>query len=312
MKLIVTLSLNSSVDVQWEVDEMVPVRKLRSSAPLQFPGAGGINVARVIKTLGGQSIAIHTAGWFTGHFFREMVEAHGLLTRTIPIAGATRTSATIYERSSGQEFRITPPGPELTEQEWQNCLSALSDYQTDYVVLTGSLPLGVPSDFYARAAHHAKQRNVRVILDTSGRPLFEALKEGAYLVKPNLHELEHLVGRKVSTPEDQEAICRQMVDQGKAEIVVLTLGDEGALLVSREENIRLTPPRVEVKSAVGAGDSFIAGITFGLAQGFSLRDAFTLGLATGTASVLTAGTELCRRDDVERLYREICGNDLTL
>jgi 6-phosphofructokinase 2 len=312
MKLIVTLSLNSSVDVQWEVDEMVPVRKLRSSAPLQFPGAGGVNVSRVIKTLGGQSIAIHTAGWFTGHFFREMVEAQGLLTRTIPIAGATRTSATIYERSSGQEFRITPPGPTLTEQEWRNCLSALSDYPTDYVVLTGSLPLGVPQDFYARAARLAKASNVRVVLDTSGQALFEALKEGAYLVKPNQHELEHLVGRKLPDPEDQETVCRQMVDDGKAEIVVLTLGDEGALMISKDERVRLKAPKVEVKSAVGAGDSFIAGITFGLAQGFAPREAFALGLATGTASVLTAGTELCRREDVERLYREICGDPLLL
>jgi 6-phosphofructokinase 2 len=312
MKPIITLSLNSSVDVQWEVDDMVPVRKLRSSAPLQFPGGGGVNVSRVIKTLGGQSIAIYTAGWFTGHFFREMVESHGLLTRTIPISGATRTSATIFERSSGQEFRITPPGPRLTEREWQNCLSAMFDYDADYVVLTGSLPLGVPNDFYARAARIAKDRGVRVVLDTSGMPLFEALKEGAYLIKPNLRELEHLAARKAVTPEDQEAICRQIIDEGRADIVALTLGEDGALLVSAEKSIRLETPTVQVKSAVGAGDSFVAGMTLGLAQGFSLQDAFTLGLATGTATVMTAGTELCRREDVERLYEQVGGRSLTL
>lgn len=312
MKPIVTLTLNSSIDVQWEVDDMLPVRKLRSSAPLEFPGAGGINASRVIKTLGGQSIAIHTAGWFTGHFLREMVGQHGLLTRTIPIAGHTRVSATVYERSSGQEYRITPPGPTLTEPEWQSCLSALADYQADYAILTGSLPLGIPKDFYARAARLCKARGMRVMLDTSGMPLFEALKEGAYLVKPNQHELEHLLGRKVSTPEDQEALCRQLVDEGKAEIVVLSLGEDGALLVSAEENLRLKPPKVEVKSAVGAGDSFIAGITFGLARGFTLADAFTLGVATGTASVLTAGSELSRREDVERLYQQMSGRPLML
>ncbi len=291
---------------------MVPVRKLRSSAPLQFPGGGGVNVSRVVKTLGGQSIAIYTAGWFTGHFFREMVEAHGLLTRTITISGATRISATVYERSSGQEFRVTPPGPKLTEREWQNCLSALFDYDADYLVLTGSLPLGVPSDFYAQAARLAKQRGVRVVLDTSGMPLFEAIKEGAFLVKPNLRELEHLAARKAVTAEDQEALCRQMIDEGKAEIVALTLGEDGALLVSSEESIRLATPKVEVKSAVGAGDSFVAGMTLGLAQGLSPRDAFALGVATGTATVMTAGTELCRREDVERLYERIAGRPLTL
>ena len=312
MKPIVTLTLNSSVDVQWEVEDMVPIRKLRASSPLQFAGGGGINVSRVIKTLGGQSIAIHTAGWYTGHFFRELIEAQGLLTRTIPISGRTRTSATVFERSTGQEFRVTPPGPELSETEWQACLNALFDHECDLVVLTGSLPLGVPNDFYGRAAHKAKERGQRVILDTSGVALFEALKEGVYLAKPNLNELEHLVGRRASEMKDREDICRQIIDEGKAEVVALTMGEDGALLVSNAGVTRLTTPKVDVKSAVGAGDSFVGGMTLGLALDWPLDDAFALGVATGTATVLTVGTELCRREDVERLYKEIHGKPLAL
>lgn len=312
MKPITTLTLNSSVDVQWEVDDMVPVRKLRASAPTQFPGGGGINVSRVIKTLGGPTVAIHTAGGYTGQFLRELVEAQGLLTRTIPITGSTRVSATVFERQTGQEFRITPSGPELTEKEWQAALDALFDHDADYIVLTGSLPPGVPTDYYARAARLAKQRNIRVILDTSGRALFETLKEGVFLVKPNLHELEHLAARKASTPSDQEEICRRIIDEGQAEMVALTLGEAGALLTWREGSRRMATPRVEVKSAVGAGDSFLAGISLGLAQGRSLEEAFALGLAAGTAAVLTAGAELCRRKDVERLYEQIFGGPLKL
>jgi 6-phosphofructokinase 2 len=239
-----------------------------------------------------------------------LVEAQGLLTRTISISGATRISATVFERQTGQEYRITPPGPELTEKEWQASLEALFDYDTHYVVLTGSLPLGVPNDYYARAARIAKERNIRVVLDTSGVAMFEALKEGVYLVKPNLRELEHLVARKASTPEDQEEICRQIIDEGKAEVVALTLGEEGALLTWKEGSRRMATPKVDVKSAVGAGDSFLAGMTLGLARGRSLEEAFALGLATGTATVLTAGTELCHREDVERFYREIYGSPL--
>ncbi len=302
---IVTLTLNPSVDVQWTVDELVPVRKLRSSAPVQFPGGGGINVSRVIRILGGESIAIHTAGWYTGQFLRDLVEQQGLLTCTLPIAGATRTSATIFERATGQEFRVTPPGPEISESEWQMCLDALSEYRANHVVLTGSLPPGVPHDFYARAARIAKQRGARVILDTSGMALFEALKEGVFLVKPNLRELEHLVRRRAEGREDQEAKCRQIVEEGRAEVVALTLGGEGALLVSRDVSLRLIAPKVDVRSAVGAGDSFVGGMTLGLAQGRSLEDAFRLGIAAGTATVLTAGTELCRAEDVERLKGEI-------
>ncbi len=312
MKTIATVTLNSSVDVQWEIEHMLPVQKLRASQPLRFPGGGGINVSRVIKTLGGHSIPVFTAGSLTGQLFRQMVDEQGLITRVVPIAGETRVSSTIFERSSGQEYRITPVGPELSEAEWTACLDAIADLQVDYIVATGSLPQGVPHDFYARVARTAKERGARVILDTSGMALFEALKEGVYAVKPNQREIEHLTGRKASTPAEQDALCKQIVDEGKAEVVALTLGGEGAVLAWSGGTRRLESPKVEVKSAVGAGDSFVAGMTFGLAQERPLEDAFALGVATGAATVLTAGTELCHREDVERLYAEITGRTLLL
>ena len=310
MKSIVTLTLNPSIDVQYDVQDMVPVVKIRANAPLQFPGGGGINVSRVIKTLGGRSIAIYTAGWLTGQFFREMVDHNGLLTRTIPIKDRTRTSATIYEKSTNQEYRITPPGPTLTEEEWRQCLDAVCEYEADFFVLTGSLPGGVPADFYAQVAARAKETGTRVVLDTSGRALFESLKAGVYIVKPNKRELEGLVGRKAVTPDDQEEMCRQIVDEGKAEMVALTLGEEGALLVSRDETLRLPTPKVEVISTVGAGDSFVGGLVAGLAREMSTADAFALGNASGTAAVMTAGTELCRLEDVERIFKELTGKPL--
>ena len=310
MKSIVTLTLNPSIDVQYDVRDMVPVAKIRASTPLQFPGGGGINVSRVIKTLGARSIAIHTAGWLSGQFFREMVENLGLLTRTIPIQDKTRTSATIYEESTHQEYRITPKGPDLTEAEWRLCLDAVTEYDPDFFVLTGSLPGGVPQDFYAQVAKAAQETGTKVILDTSGRALFESLKAGVYLVKPNQRELEGLVGRKARTHEDQVSICRQIIDEGKAEVVALTLGAEGALLVSKDETIRMDTPKVEVVSAVGAGDSFVGGLVTGLACDMSLRDAFALANACGTAAVLTAGTSLCRRDDIERMFEEMTGKPL--
>lgn len=312
MKPIVTLTLNSSVDVQWDVDEMVPVRKLRSSSPYSFPGGGGINVSRVIKTLHGQSIAVFTAGSLTGEFLRELVDLHGLLTRVVPIEEATRVSATAHERSTGHEFRITPPGPHLQESEWQSCLDAVFEFETDYIVATGSLPPGVPNDFYARVSRRAREQGTRVVLDTSGMALFEALKEGAFVVKPNLRELEHLVGRKAPEPEDQESLAREIVNQGKAEVVALTLGPDGALVVSKDDCIRMGSPSVDVKSTVGAGDTFVAALTLGLAQEWRLHDAVTLAVAASTATVMSAGTHLCQREDVERIYQEIRGEPLSL
>jgi 6-phosphofructokinase 2 len=307
MPQITTLTINPTIDISWEVDDMVPIRKLRSSRGRIFAGGGGINVSRVISTLGGDSTAVLTRGGLTGTLLAELLDDLDLNRRVVKIKGHTRLAATIFERSTTHEFRVTPPGPEMSEDEWQAFLNRVGKLDGEYVVCTGSLPQGVPTDFYARVAGMAKERGGKVILDTSGRALFDALNEGVYVVKPNQRELEHLVGRKASTPTEQEEIAQQLVAQGKAEIVALTLGAEGALLVWKDGVKRLPSPEVDVKSAVGAGDSFVGGLTYGLASGRSIEDAFTLAVAAGAAAVMTAGTELCRKEDVDRLYVQLRG-----
>ena len=307
MPRITTLTMNPTVDISWEVEDMVPIRKLRSSSGRIFPGGGGINVSRVISILGGESTAVLTRGGLTGTLLAELLDDLDLNRRVVKIKGHTRLAATVFERSTEHEFRVTPPGPEMTEDEWQAFLDTVTRLDGDYVVCTGSLPRGVPNDIYARIAAVAKKRGGKVILDTSGRPLFEALNEGVYLVKPNQRELENLVQRKASSPKEQEEIAQQIVAEGKAEIVALTLGAEGAVLAWKDGVKRLLSPRVDVKSAVGAGDSFVGGLTYGLASGRSLEDAFTLAVAAGAAAVMTAGTELCRKEDVDRLYAELRG-----
>lgn len=312
MDPITTLTMNSCVDLHYDVVKMESVKKLRASEPLIFPGGGGINVSRVIKELGSHSIAVFTAGGPTGQFLRQMLDNFGLLTRIVLIQENTRISATIFETDTGEEFRPTPAGPSLTDVEWQACFDALFEFEASYIVATGSLPVGVPTDFYARVAEKAKTRGTRVILDTSGEALAAALDVGVFLFKPNLLELETFAGRTAATPEEQDVLARQFVLDRKAEAVAVSLGAEGALLATREGCLRLPAPNVEVKSAVGAGDSFVAGMTFGLSQGRPIADAFTLGLATGTATVLTAGSELAHRSDVERFYEEISGRPLQL
>jgi 6-phosphofructokinase 2 len=307
MPRITTLTINPAVDISWEVEDMVPIRKLRSSRGTIFPGGGGINVSRVISILGGESTAVLTRGGLTGTLLSELLDDLDLNRRVVKVQGHTRLAATVFERSSAQEYRVTPPGPQLTESEWQAFLKTVAKLDGEYVVCTGSLPQGVPTDFYARITAVAKERGAKVILDTSGRALFEALNEGVYVVKPNQRELEHLVGRKASNPKEQEEIAQQIVAEGKAEIVALTLGAEGALIVWKDGVKRLPSPEVDVKSAVGAGDSFVGGLTYGLANGRSIEDAFTLAVAAGAAAVMTAGTELCRKEDVDRLYAKLRG-----
>jgi 6-phosphofructokinase 2 len=305
MKPILTCTLNPAIDASCQAEVVRPIHKIRTSNERYEPGGGGINVARVIRELGGDALAVYFAGGLTGHAFNDMVDAIGLAHRVIPIAGATRVSHTVYERSSGQEYRFVPEGPALAEAEWQAGLAALDELDADYLVASGSLPQGVPTDFYGRIARGARDKGVRFVLDTSGAALRAALDVGVHLIKPNLGELERLLGRSLPEPAEQEAAARQLVDEGRAEIVTVSLGADGALLATADGCFRLRAPKIEPRSAVGAGDSFVAAMTFGLATGRAPKDAFTLAVATGTATVLTMGTELCRRDDVLRIDRQI-------
>jgi 6-phosphofructokinase 2 len=163
----------------------------------------------------------------------------------------------------------------------------------------------VPADFYVRVARLAARKGAKLVLDTSGRALREATDHGVYLIKPSLGELEDLVGQKLPSADQQESVVRRLLDAGAAEIIALTLGRDGALLATRDRLCRIPGLQVTPRSAVGAGDSFLAAMTFGLAQGRSSEDAFALAVAAGTAAVVTMGTELCRRQDVERIYEEI-------
>jgi 6-phosphofructokinase 2 len=163
----------------------------------------------------------------------------------------------------------------------------------------------VPDDFYARVARMVSDKGARLVLDTSGEALKRALESGVYLIKPNLREFESIVGRALRERAEQEEAARQLIGRGCAEIVTVSLGADGALLATGEGCCRLAAPRIKPKSAVGAGDSFVGAMTLGLAQGRPPKDAFTLAVAAGTAAVLTMGTELCRREDVLRIYRQI-------
>ncbi len=305
MKRIVTLTLNPAIDGAAEAEQVRPIRKIRTWAERYDPGGGGINAARVIEELGGSALAIYLSGGTTGPILDGLVQASGIESRRIPIAGHTRISHTVHETSTGLEFRFVPEGPSVTREEWQACLSMLDGIDGDYLLASGSLPRGVPSDFYVQVAAVAARRGSRFVLDTSGEALRQAAGKGLYLIKPSLGELEDLIGRKLPMPQDQDAAVRDLIASGAAQIIALTLGRDGALLATHDRLLRIEGVKVTPKSAVGAGDSFLGAMTLGLAQGGSVGEAFTLGMAAGTAAVLTAGTELCRRADVERLYEDI-------
>jgi 6-phosphofructokinase 2 len=305
--LVVTLTVNPAIDIAASVERVVPLHKLRCTAVRRDPGGGGINVARVVRRLGVDAVAIYPAGGPIGELLRHLVENEHVRSTVVPISEETREDFTVTESASSQQYRFVLPGATMAEREWGGCLDALTATAgaPTFIVGSGSLPPGVPEDFYARVARIAKDKAARMVLDTAGRPLAAALQHGVYLVKPNLRELQELVQRPISHAADWVKAARTLVENGSAEIVALTLGHQGALLVTADEAVRARAPDVRPVSAVGAGDSFLGGMVWGLASGHSLVDAFRYGVAAGSAAVLNPGTELGRPSDVMRLYKDV-------
>ncbi len=307
MKTVITFTLNPTIDKSTAVEKVIPDVKLRCDQPTFEPGGGGVNVARVIHRLGGKAKAFYTAGGTTGQLLVQLVEREGLEHFPLMIKEFTRQDMMVLDNTTGDQYRFNMPGPALSTEEWQHCLDELRLYRPapDYIVASGSLPPGVPNDFYAGVARLGKEIGARVIVDTSGPALVEAARAGAYLIKPNLRELRLLTGKALIENSEIESAAREFVSSGQCEVVVISLGAKGAFFASQEASEFIRAPTVRVVSREGAGDSMVGGIVFGLAQEMPLRDAIRLGVAAGTAAVLMPGSELARREDVERLYEEM-------
>jgi 6-phosphofructokinase 2 len=298
---IVTLTLNPAIDVSSEAETVRHTRKVRTRNEQIEPGGGGINVARVLKRLGADVRAIFLAGGITGRTLDDLLARSGIERTMIEIADDTRLSLTVVERSTGREYRFVPEGPDVTEAEAAAVLDAAAKARCDYLVASGSLSPGLPADFYVGLCSAVAARGGRLVLDTSGEPLHLALEAGGiFLVKPSRGEFEAFVGRK-ATADGLAREAKALVDAGKAENIAITLGRDGAILVNRD-CVRISPAiKVEACSAVGAGDSFTAGMVYGFATGKSAEDAFQYGLAAGAAAVLSSGSDLARPEDLERL-----------
>jgi len=242
MAAIATLTMNPALDIATETDRVVPAHKLRCTKPRYDPGGGGINVARAVHALGGDALAIFPAGGAAGEMIQHLLDKEGVAHQAIPIAGFTRESLAVRERESGQQYRFTLPGPEIGHADQERCLDKLAAAasRAAYIVASGSLPLGVPADFYGRVAELAKQHGKRLILDTSGAAL-EKAGHGIYLLKPSLRELEDLTGRQIRSEGAEVQAARALVEEGRSEIVVLSLGARGAVLASAEETDRALP-----------------------------------------------------------------------
>lgn len=303
MKPIVTVTLNPAIDGASEAETVRHTHKIRTFNERFDPGGGGINVARVIHVMGGEALAVYLGGGATGGVLDELLAGRGVPGRRVPIADHTRISQSVYERSTGLEYRFVPEGPIIHADEFDRLVASIDALDFDYLVASGSAPRGVPQDVFVTLGEITRRKGARYVLDTSGEPLRLAFEAGGiHFAKPSLGEFERLLGETLRGTDRIEAAARAAASQGKVALLAVSLGHEGALLAQRDRILRMAAPPVEAKSATGAGDSFVAAMTLALARGAAPEDAFRWGMAAGTAAVISPGTGLCSRDDVERLY----------
>ena len=302
---IITITFNPCIDKSTSISTLKPEKKLRCSAPVFEPGGGGINVARAIKKIGGDALTIYPSGGYSGKFLNLLLKEENLSVLTVETKHQTRENMIVLDRATNLQYRFDMPGPELFENEWQQCLQMIEENNSKFIVASGSLPPGVPLDIFARISVIAKKGNRKLIVDSTEEALQPALEEGVYMIKPNIGELSGLVGKEELQSDEIEPAARDLINEGKCEIVVVSLGASGAMLVSREQVFKISAPAVKIKSTVGAGDSMVAGIVFSISNEKSLQEAIQYGVACGTAATLNNGTGLCRKEDVERLFKQI-------
>ena len=303
MSKIITITFSPCIDKSTSIPALVPEKKLRCSAPKLEPGGGGINVARAIKKLEGEAIAIYPTGGYTGKHFNALLANEEVPAIIIESKNETRENIVVLDESTNQQYRFGMPGTELLEREWRQCLDKIEQINdVEFVVASGSLPPGVPLDIYARLAVITKKKNAKLIVDTSGDALKHAAEEGVYLLKPNLGELSSLMDMEKINEKKIDEVAQIVIQKGFCELLVISMGEKGAMLVTKNEIHKVIPPSVRRKSTVGAGDSMVAGIVLALSQGKTLRTALQYGVACGTAATMNTGTELCRKEDAEELF----------
>ncbi len=302
---ITTLTVNPSLDKSTHFSGLVPEKKIRCEKPRYDAGGGGINVSKAISKLGGSSLCVFTSGGSPGQLLEELVTNEGIESHVLKTKNWTRENFIAFENSTKAQYRFGFPGNEFSETEKGAILDTISELKASYLVISGSLNEGLQANFYQKIIEIAKKSDMKVIVDTSGDALEKVVETGVYLIKPNIGELAKLIGvERLELPEVERA-AQNLIAKGSAEIIVVSLGADGAILVSKEETHLVKAPKVEKKSTVGAGDSMVGGMVWALSQNKTLKEVIQLGVCCGTAATMNEGTQLFKKEDVEKLFKEM-------
>lgn len=304
--MIRTVCLNPAIDKTIQVpgftlDAVNRVTELRADA-----GGKGINVSKVVKELGGSSVAYALLAGDAGKTIRNMVEAAGIEVKAVEVEGETRTNTKIVDQQLHTNTDVNEPGPQVTEADLTALLDVLvADIQAgDTVILAGSIPAGAPVDTYATWVKACKDAGAKVFLDADGEVLAHGIDAGPSMIKPNDHELSGMVGRDLDTLDKIDAAAREIM-AGGVEWVTVSMGGEGALFVTPEKSYKASSPKVKVGSTVGAGDSVVAAIAYAQDNGLDIIETIKLAVATGSANVSMSGTQAAPRTLVDSLIDQV-------
>ena len=304
---VLTVTLNPALDVSTSADSVVPELKIRCDAPAIDPGGGGINVSRAIARIGGRSTALVALGGGTGARLCDLLRETGLPMLRLDAPGETRQSLSVTDRATGAQYRFVLPGPDWQPWDVRGALDAIAGAAPvgGIVVLSGSNPPGVPSDFATLLAARLSGSGARLFVDTSGSALAAVATGTARAVavlRMDDAEAEGLAGRQLPTRADTADFAAALVAAGAAESVLIARGSDGNIVAGPDGRWHAAAHEVPILSKVGAGDSFVAGYTLGLARGLAVTEALALAAAAASATCMTPATELCYPEDVARLY----------
>ena len=307
-RLILTITLNPAIDKSTVTDLIQPEVKQRCSDVMNEPGGGGINVSKALKKLKAESIALFPAGGHNGEKLKSLLKAEEIPFHSIDSSVETRENWVVLESETNHQFRFTFPGKSIEESVFKNLIDDIRSFSPTYVVASGSLPPGLPAHFYGLIVKTANSVGAKCIVDTSG-PALQALKgKHAFLIKPNISELCKMLNVDSLQNNEVHDAAQQAVRDGFAELIAVSMGPEGAWLVTADEKHFAAAPAVKKKSTVGAGDSMVAGITYMLQEQQPLQQVINFGVACGSAATMNEGTQLFKIEDVHKLYEQINSN----
>lgn len=303
--MIYTITLNPALDRTITVKSLIEDETIRVISENRYAGGKGVDASRVIRELGGKSIALGFVGGYDGLELEGRLVNDGVLTNFVHISGNTRTNVIVYENTTGKRFLISAPGPTIEPYEiGQLYNQILSLPELDYIVISGSIPPGVRPTIYGQLVMTAKNLGAIVALDADGEPMKEGVRLGPHIIKPNIHELGRLVGRTIKSEKEIVATSRKLCSKG-IEIAIVSRGAKGLMVVTKNKTIKAVPPFVKVQSAVGAGDTTLAGFVLAYSKKRPLEECVRLACASGAATAMTPGTELCHKEDVEKILPQV-------